>query len=70
MSSLSWIYEKYNDLVRDYSGKYILYDSKEILFADESFKVVYEKYKKIRESKDCKMILVDEGEATLYGIRI
>lgn len=70
LSSLTWIYEKYDDLVKEYSGKYILYDSNEILLADESFSVVYEEYKKIRHQKKCKMVLVDDGEATLYGINL
>lgn len=70
MHSFTWIHDKYDQLVKDYAGKYILFDEKEVLFADESFTVVYEQYKKLRTKKECKMTLVDEGEATLYGFRI
>ena len=56
----------YNALVRDYAGKWVLVVDNEVRFADQSPNVVYEEYLKIKDSRKCQMLLVDDGEASFY----
>lgn len=58
--------EIYNKIVKYYRGKYIVIDEDEVLFADDAFDIVYEKYKEFRKKRKCKITFVDDGEASFY----
>lgn len=62
--------EIYNKIVKQYRGKYIVLSEEEVLFADDTFDIVYEKYKQLKKNRKCKITFVDDGEASFYGITI
>lgn len=60
----------YNELVRDYPGKWVLISKNKVLFADSSIDLVYEEYFKKKSEIDCEILLVDTGEASFYDFTI
>ena len=60
-----WVIENYNTLVRNYGGKYVLLADKQVVFSDDSFEIVYERYYTLKKNKACKISLIDDGEAIL-----
>ena len=60
----------YNELVRDYPGKWVLISKIKVLFADSSIDLVYEEYFKRKSEIDCEILLVDTGEASFYAFTI
>ena len=60
----------YNELVRDYPGKWVLISKNKVLFADSSIDLVYEEYFKRKSEFDCDILFVDTGEASFYAFTI
>ena len=71
MRSNNWLIDTYDDLVAKYAGRWVLIRNNKVVFADKSFKVVYEKSEEIcSKLNECLIELVDSGDAALYGITI
>lgn len=67
ISSDKWLQDNYNELVSKYAGRWVLIKSNEVIFADKSFELVYEKSKELCESnRDCIIEMIDSGDAVLY----
>lgn len=62
--------DQYNNLVRDYGGKWVLLGDNEVIFADSSFNTVYERYLIEKSQKDCEIIHIDDGEAAFYAFTV
>lgn len=60
----------YNQLVRDYPGKWVLVYKNKVLFADSSIDLVYDEYFKRKSEIECEILLVDTGEASFYDFTI
>lgn len=66
-SSDKWLQDNYDELVSKYAGHWVLIKGNDVLFADKSFELVYEKSKELCESKrDCIIEMIDSGDAVLY----
>jgi hypothetical protein len=72
MSSLNqWIEKNYNDLVKKYAGHWVLIKDQRVIFADRSFKLVYERAEKLNLKPDeCKIEFIDSGDAVFYEITV
>ena len=68
MSSHSVKEMDYNDLIRDYGGLNVLIIDDQIKFSDKNNKIVFEYARKNFPKKIWKIIIIDSGEAALYGI--
>ena len=60
-----WLIDNYNDVMKDYAGKYVLIANNKIEYSHEDFEPVYERYMELKKTKDCKISLIDDGNAIL-----
>lgn len=65
-----WLIDNYNEVMKKYSGKYVLIADNKIVFSDDSFDPVYDKFMELKNIKECKISLIDDGEASFYAIKL
>jgi len=65
----NWIKAHYNSVIKSYGGKWVLIEADKILFADESFDIVFKQFKKIENKQNCKVALIETGDAPFYGFQ-
>ncbi len=64
-----WIKAHYNSLIKSYGGKWVIVEKDKIVFADDSFNIVFNQYKNIKNKDDCKIALIETGDAAFYGFK-
>ena len=65
-----WIKAHYNSLIKSYGGKWVIVEKDKIVFADDSFNIVFNQYKKIKNKANCKIVLIETGDAGFYGFNL
>jgi predicted O-methyltransferase YrrM len=66
----NWIKAHYEQLIKSYGGKWVIVEKDKIIFADDSFDIVFNQYKKIENKENCKIALIESGDAAFYGFKI
>jgi len=62
----NWIKAHYNSLIKSYGGKWVIAEEDKIVFADDSFNIVFNQYKKMENKENCKIALIETGDAVEY----
>ena len=66
-STSDWVNSHYDDLVKSYSGHWILIAENRIIFADRSFNLVYKKAIDMKlKPNECVIEYIDPADAVFY----
>jgi len=65
-----WIKAHYNSLIKSYGGKWVIVETDKIVFTDASFDIVFNQYKNIKNKVDCRIALIETGDAAIYEFKI